>query len=166
MKRIFRNLVCVAAVLFPLALAAYAPYKRGPFTLTLQAPKRPLKSGRPLILFVIVANSSDHHIHVPISQGTYGVEKIYHLHVLDERGLPPPRAPLPKPKGFKGVIVIMGSEHGTGLEPGKSLTDELNISHVYDLGRPGRYKVWIAERFGLGPNDFVRSNTVTVTVVK
>jgi hypothetical protein len=171
MKRMSRSLVCGAAVLFPLAaLAVGAPNQKQPFTLTLAAPKEPLKAGQPLILRVTVANTSDRGFMVPVSQGSPDVERIYRLHILDERGLTPPRAPLPKPKGGKGFVIRLGSGQGRRLNPGESVVDEVNISHVYDLSRPGKYKIWIAEPFYGGPHNvpkgLVRSNSITVTVVK
>jgi hypothetical protein len=169
MGRILRSLIYSAAVLLPLVLPGQgAPDQQQPFTLALQAPKQPLKQGEALILRVIVANTSDRAVDVPICQGSYLVEKIYQLHVLDERGLSPKRAPLPKPKGGKGFTVIAGGIHGTELQPGKSLVDEVNLSHVYDL-RPGKYKIWIAEPFYRGPDrpkGLVKSNVITVTVVR
>ena len=52
------------------------------------------------------------------------------------------------------------------LEPGKSLSDLVTVTSLYDLGRPGKYKIWVAELGYRGPHGLVRSNTVTVTVVK
>ncbi len=148
--------------------AAGAPHQKEPFTLTLEAPMQPMKAGKPLVLRVIVTNTSDHGFSVPVSQGGYDVEKIYRVHVLDERGRPaPPWVPPPPPKGK--TILRVGTGHGMGLQPGQSLTDEVNISHVYDLSWPGKYKIWIAEPYYRGPHmprGLVRSNTVTVTVVK
>lgn len=147
-----------------------ASYQKKPLTLTLAAPKQPLKAGQPLVLHVKVTNTSDHGVSVPVSQGSPEVERIYRLHVLDERGLPPARAPLPKPKGGKGFVIGLGSGQGRRLKPGESVADEVNISHVYDLSRPGKYKIWIAEPFYGGPHNvpkgLVRSNSITVTVVK
>lgn len=159
----------VAALSLLAGTAAIALSQGGPFTLTLQAPKQQLKAGQPLILSVIVKNASHRPIHVLVSQGAYDVGNVYHLHVLDKQGLPPRRASLPKPRGGKGSVVIVGSVHGTRLQPDESLTDEVNISHIYDLTRPGKYRISIAEPFFRGPdvpNGLVRSNTITVTVIK
>ena len=170
MKRLSGYLVCgTAALSFVAAVVAGAPLQGGPFMLTIQAPKQSLRAGQPLTLRVTVKNVSQRPVHVFVSQGSYDVEKIYRLHVLDERGWRPQRAPLPKPSGGKGSVVIVGSVHGTRLKPGDSLIDEVNISHVYDLRRPGKYTIWIAEPFYRGPdipNGIVKSNTITLTVVK
>jgi hypothetical protein len=153
-----------------LYLLAGTPHQKKPFTLTLQAPKQPLKAGQPLILHVKVTNILDHAVHVPLSRGgLWGRPgQIYHVHALDEHGHPaPPYVPPPPPKGKK--FIYGGSMPSFGVKPGQSLTDEVNISQVYDLSQPGKYKIWIAEPFYRGPNvpnGVVRSNTITATVVK
>ena len=87
------------------------------------------------------------------------VEEIYQVHILDERGQPVPRRP--QPKG----LLWGGSVLGMGLNPGQSKEDRLNLSYIYDLSRPGKYKIWIV-RYGRSRTDLVVSNTVTATVTK
>lgn len=171
MNQTFRGLFfTVAALLASAAFAAGAPSQGGPFTLTLVAPRQPLEVGKPLTLRVKVRNKLERPISVPVSLGTYADEQIYHLHILDERGLRPERATLPKPKGGKGLAVVAGgSMQAKQLEPGETLTDEVNVSRFYDLSRPGKYKIWVGELFDLGPGQpsgLVKSNTITVTVVE
>lgn len=49
------------------------------------------------------------------------------------------------------------------LNPGKSLTDEVNLSALYDLNQPGAYMVYVVR---IDPVTGTRdtSNTVTMTV--
>lgn len=86
----------------------------------------------------------------------------------DEQGHPAlPWVPPPPPKGK--TVLRVESIHGTGLQPGKSLMDRVNITYLYDLSQPGKYKIRIAEPYYRGPhtpNGLVISNTVTVTVAK
>lgn len=172
MKRVSRSLIFAAAAAFaamtPLAVGAH--HQKQPFTLTLETPKQPLKPGQLLLLRVKVTNTSDREVRVPISEGTpfaTEVRKVYQVHLLDERGRPaPPWVPPPSPKGK--TVLRAGSAKGAYLQPGKSLTDQVNLTQLYDLSRPGKYKIWIAEPFYRGPrrrNGLVKSNTITVTVV-
>lgn len=143
--------------------AVGAPRQGQPFTLTLEAPERPLKAGKPLTLRVTVTNTSDHAMRVPVTRAPADVMVIYRVNVLDGLGRPVPRRPSLKNRIWYGR---MGSAE---LQPGKSLTDEVSITYLYDLSRPGRYRVWVAELVHRGPNapnDMARSNTITVTVVK
>lgn len=171
MKRTFRHLVyATAAILAFVALAAGTSHQTPPITLRLEAPKQPLKVGERLLLRVMVTNILDHAVHVPLSRGDLWGRpgQIYQVHVLDEQGHPPPPwIPPPPPKGKK--VIYGGSMPSFGVKRGQSVTDVVNISHVYDLNQPGKYTIWICEPFYRGPNipnGLVRSNTVTVTVVK
>lgn len=135
-----------------------------PISLTLATPKRPFRVGKPVILLATITNASARSLQVPLSGGTSDVGMIYQVHVLDAGGKPVPRKPFP-PKGR----IWVGSTHGTGLKPGQSRVDRLNLSYIYDLSRPGKYRVRIAEPLYRGPNrpnGFVKSNTVTITVAK
>jgi hypothetical protein len=168
MRRLLGSFACAAALL-PFAPPALGPTSQeAPLALRAEAPAQPLRAGKPVVLQVTVTNTSDRDIVVPISQGTGDVALIYRVHVLDERGRPaPPRVPPPPREGGPPPTAAV-SIHSIGLQPGKSLTDEVNVSYIYDL-RPGKYKVWVTEPFYRGPNTpngMVKSNTVTVTVVK
>lgn len=170
MKQVSRYLIFAAtgALAAAVALAVGARHKERPFALTLEAPKQPLKAGTPIVLRVKVTNTSVREVRVATSEGAPEVSKVYQVHVLDERGRPaPPLVPPPSPKGK--TVLSIGSLKGAYLQPGQSLTDEANISHVYNLSLPGQYKIWVAEPFYRGPhlpNGLVNSNTVVVTVVK
>ena len=150
----------------PRALAEGAPRQKKPFTLTLAAPKQPHRAGQPLLLHLTVRSTSDRALRVPVTRGVFWVRLAYQVHVLDQRGQPPPPAPELVPKRKDQVVLGGGSMPSRRLEPGKSLSDLVNVTSLYDLGRPGKYKIWVAELGYRGPHGLVRSNTVTVTVVK
>lgn len=165
-KRICWPLVYAAAALFPLAaLAAGAPKPRDHFTLTLHAPRQPLKAGKPLVLRVTIENPGDRPVHVATGGGT-----LYWVFVHDKRGRLAPLQPLPaRPKPGGKVRIRVGSVHGFMLAPGESATDEVDVTNYYDLGQPGKYTIWIAEpteQYAFFPRGFVVSNTITVTVVE
>ena len=140
---------------------------QSPFSLTLATAKQPIKAGEPVILLAIVTNTSTQIEGLPFSNGMANVGMIYQVHVLDEQGQPAPDRPFP-PKGQVWMVNV----HGQGVDPGQSKEDRLNISYIYDMSRPGKYKIWIAEKYG-GPDlpkglvaGLVVSNTITVTVIK
>ena len=134
--------------------------------MTLGAPKQPHRAGQPLLLHVTVRNTSDRARWVPVTRGDFWVRLAYQVHGLDQRGRPAPPAPELVPKRKDQIVLGGGSMPSRRLEPGKSLSDLVNVTSLYDLSRSGKYKIWIAESFGRGPNDLVRSNTVTVIVIK
>lgn len=149
--------------------AAVAPHKKPPITVRLEAPKQPLKAGQPLLLSVKVTDISDHDVPVGITAGeAWGIGLIYQVHIRDQYGRAAPLKPLPPVPKRKGYVVLGGaaSGHGVGLKPGQSVYDRVNVTYYYDLSRPGKYKIWVAEIGYRGPHGLVRSNTITVTVVK
>jgi hypothetical protein len=158
------GLLAFAAAALPQAAAA-----KQPFTLTLQAPKQPLKAGQRLLLRVKVTNTSDRSTLVGQNKGLVGIRSVYRVHVRDQRGRPvPPRPPARGPRG-KGVIIHSGSVYirARNLKPGETFTDLVNVTDEYDLSQPGEYKIWVAELLGPRLSDgLVKSNVVTVTVVK
>src|SRR5690349_13083899 len=127
MKRVCRSLVYFVTAVLPLVVPAMAStHQTQPFALTLEAPKQPLKADKPIVLRVKVTNTSDHGVSVPVGLGSPDAGKVYQIHVLNEQGLPaPPWIPPPPPEGK--TILRAGSVHGMGLQPGESLTDEVNI---------------------------------------
>jgi hypothetical protein len=61
------------------------------------------------------------------------------------------------------------------LKPGESFVDEINVTDKYDLSRPGLYAIWLVRPVPTNLTPYakkkywkgsVRSNTITVTVVK
>ena len=89
----------------PHALAEGAPHQKKPFTLTLVAPKQPLKAGQPLLLHLTVRNTSDRARWVPVTRGVFWVRGAYEVHVLDQRGRPAPPAPELVPKRKDQVVL-------------------------------------------------------------
>jgi len=161
--------VAAMALLALLALAALAAASPPLFTLTLAAPEQPLKAGGTLLLSLTVTNTSDHEVGFPTGHGSAeaGVF-LYQIHVLDDLGPPVPRMLLPCQRS-PNLCVASESTQTTPLKPSESLTDEVNVTSLYDLSRPGKYKIWVAEPFYRGPdqpNGLVTSNVVMVTVVK
>ena len=173
MKTLYAPLACAVALLPLAALAARSPGQKAPITLCLEAPKQPLKAGERLLLRVKITNTSDHEVPVGIMAGkALPMEFIYQVYVRDQHGrVAPLQPPPPPPPKRKGYVVLGGAASigGVGLNPGQSVADRVNVTHYYDLSRPGKYKIWIAEPYYRGPhvkNGLVKSNTITVTVVK
>jgi hypothetical protein len=166
MKRVSWHLGRAALVLLPLAaLAAQHARQKPPLTLTLQAPKRPLRAGQRLVLRLNTTNTSGRSILVPDSKGLWTLREA--IRVRDQQGRPLPlRPPRRGPEG-RGFVVHTGSVQGRELSPGESFTDLVNVTDLYDLSRPGKYEIWVAEPLGPNPSDgLVKSNVVTVTVVR
>ena len=147
--------------------SAELPFPYQPFSLTLSAPKQPLKAGQVLLLRVNVTNTLDSALTVPDSEGVFAVRAIYQVHVSDQDGRPVPPRPPAKGPGGTGRVVPMGSVQSRTLNPGESFTDLVNVTDECDLSQPGTYQISVAEPYGSGPDrSLVESNPVTVNVVK
>ena len=125
-------------------------------TLNISAKESSVKSGAPIWVDVTLENKSDHVLlvfrvltGVDDDQGGW----VYGVVVKDEK------AQNPQATGFK-------TGHGSGasipLQSGKRMTDRINICKLYDLSRPGKYRMQVY-RYGMG-NAMLLSNTITVTV--
>jgi len=49
------------------------------------------------------------------------------------------------------------------LDPGKSVTNRVNVTQVYDLSRPGKYTIQV-KQYDDESKSFVKPNKITVTV--
>lgn len=166
-------LVTLALQVAGLALGA-AKQKR-PFTLTLTAPKRSLKAGAKLVLCNRLKNTSHHDITFGTSPGLIPPDTPwYKVEVLDAQGCPAPPSAWTLALRRRRAI-LGGSVLSRTLKPGQSLVDEIDVTRYYDLSRPGAYTIWVVRPLPVGvparaPKKYwkgsVRSNTITVTVIK
>ncbi len=149
------------------SLAGRSPRQKPPISLHLEAPSRPLKAGKPLVLRLTTRNTSDRAFYVAVISSAY-VPGIF-VHVRDQLGRALPLRSLPPPPSGKGYLVRTGSARSRYLKPEECLKDSVNVTDLYDLGRPGRYTIWVGEVIYRGPdvpNGLARSNTIAVTVVR
>ncbi len=173
------RLLCLV-ILFAVPTGLTASAAKGPVSVILEAPGKPLKLGAELVLRATLKNDSGHDITFPASPGLVPSDGFrYEIHVLDSRARPaPPSARVrelrkARAKGGPGIAVI--GNIGRTLKPGQALPEEINVTRDYDLSSPGIYTIWVTRPLPLGVpvwaakkywKGSVRSNTITVTVVK
>jgi hypothetical protein len=134
-----------------------------PVKVTITSPTPVAKSGAPIRIDVSVLNLSDHVIKILKPLGFDGqAEFVNHVQVYDAQGKP--------------LVWIAGrhsavSRKTISVEPGKSESDFMILSNLYDMTKPGRYKVAIRHeliQFGTprieDMRSFVPSNTLDITV--
>jgi hypothetical protein len=150
-----------------------------PFSVTLAAPRAPLKSGADLRLLATIKNTSTQDVHFRESPGVIPEDGfLYKITVLDPGGRPaPPSARVLKQRKLtrEGIPFIPwgGSFTRRTLKPGQSFVDEIDVTEDYDLSQPGIYTIWVTRLIPLRmtphgverPKGSVKSNTITVTVV-
>lgn len=127
--------------------------------LSIRAKESSVKSGAAMWVDVTVENKSDHILLVyraltaaDDDQGGW----VYDADIHDEKG------GRPQPTKFKGERGGIGSGGYIHLQPGKTMTDRINICKLYDISRPGKYSIQVY-RYGMG-DTMLLSNTINMTV--
>lgn len=139
------------------------------FSLTITAPKEPLKAGAELRLLVTVTNTSNRSISFVTSPGPIPEDGLlYEIHVHDAgRHSAPPSVEVRT--SDPRIPVNNGSRLARTLRPGESFVDQVTVTRFFDLSRPGEYAITVARpippRQNLGTGT-VKSNTVAVTVTQ
>ena len=159
-----RSVVALTLLASCLQISALAQ-QRVPITVTISTPTPVAKSGTEIRIDVSVKNTSDQTIPILKALGFDGqTEFVNHPHVFDAKGEP--------------VAWIAGRHSGLSrktitVEPGKSEDDFMILSKLYDMTKPGAYKVVVQhelEHFGVHHPDerfqFVRSNELQITVTE
>ena len=133
-----------------------------PFSLTLGTTTRSFKVGTALNVNVSVKNISNQDIYVyrALSENMDQGGWVYFADVCAEEGDPPP------PTLYEFIVArSVGSGGYIKLTPGKSSTDHVNVSKLYDLSRPGKYRIKL-QRFDVQTKSLVMSDGITVTVTR
>jgi hypothetical protein len=153
-----------------MSLAALAvPGPKPLFSLTVAAPKEPLKAGTELILSVTVTNTSDRNISFITSPGLVPEDGfLYEIDVRDAQGRSAPPSAYLRNRDPR-ISIYKGSMTHRTLKPGESFVDEVTVTGFYDLSQPGEYKISVARSMppyqNLGKGR-VKSNVITVTLTK
>lgn len=142
--------VCTVAVcLGLLSCPSYADSY--PVNLRLSA-ETPIGKDGPIV-DVLISNRSNHEVMFGSSVGDKIFDYDFVMH--DEQGNLVPKTPLGRKMANEilgstdpaNYIVIGGSSHFVHLLPGASIRDALLLSEIYDLRRPGRYKLEVQREF-------------------
>ena len=170
-------LVLVLTLATPTVAAAQClPTKEGTqprFSIIISAPQPQAVAGALITVKVSMTNKSDRDISIWRENGEQG-GRVYKVDVHDDTGKTATETKLgfvlnghadrsqlsalsldDLHLGFSGACVV--------LKSGKTLTDEVNVSRLYDLSKPGKYSIQLS-RLDEGSGTFVKSNTLNVAV--
>jgi hypothetical protein len=166
MRHLIRCFAYAIALTFSAALAAPGPKQL--FSLTVAAPKEPIRAGTELRLLVTVTNTSDRNISFITSPGQIPEDGArYEIDVRDVQGSPARPSAL-RTKDNR-IPTDYGSRIARTLGPSESFVDQVTVTRFHDLSQPGKYTIWVAlpipPRQGLGEGK-IRSNSITVTVIQ
>ncbi len=149
-------LIRLGAILFLLSTGV-AQSPQAPFSLTITTSQTENKTGSEVRVTVTLTNTSNRQIMIGVTSGMcdYSVE-------VRDRG--DKLAPATK---YKRAINcgVLGRNAFEWLKPHEATTEEIAVSHFFDMSQPGEYSVLVARRptkeFG---NVVVKSNTLKITV--
>jgi len=129
-------------------------------TLQLTARESSTRVGRPVAVRVTVVNDSDQ----PVTYNNTSIACNYSFKVLTGAGSPAPETDFKKRSNCRPADEpqLTGRNIVVTLNPGRSNSEELNVTELYDMSQPGQYSIQVERTFpGIG---HFTSNTVSVTV--
>jgi hypothetical protein len=130
-----------------------------------------VKVGNPVIVKVVTTNTTSRNILLwkehAADQGGY----VYRAEVRDNQGsaahatefgslLEHPEGPSP---GLAPDVLLHRSGGHFSVKPGEAWTFLIDVSRLYDLGRPGKYFIQL-RRFDRGTKSWIKSNRTIVAV--
>ncbi|SRR6266446_8706131 len=127
-----------------------------PFKIAITAESPTVVAGTDVSIKVSLTNTSDHDVREGVMYGRGNIASIYRFEVRDEHGKLVPKRTYPHPElGFPGSVRF------SPISPKQTITEDQEVSALYDMRKPGKYTIQVWKR---DPKDDIKSNIVTVTV--
>jgi hypothetical protein len=145
-------------------LSQSAKSEAGGIVLKLNPPDGVLKSSAEVTLYVSVKNVTDHEVGIVRSPGRIPKEELRYVDIRDSDGKRPPETSYFKDLNSPSTFVT-SSNLGYYLKSGESVTDAIVLTKMYIL-KPGKYRIWVSRDIPQAPGGAVKSNEITITIVK
>jgi hypothetical protein len=130
-----------------------------PFKIAITAESPTVVAGAEVSIKVSLTNTSGHDVREGVRYILGGVNTSYQFKVRDEHGRLVPKRTYPHPElGFPGSVNFRT------ISPGETITEDQEVSALYDMRKPGKYTIQVSRRVSDNPKDDIESNTVTVIV--
>lgn len=153
-------LIILLSAICPVAMQTPKQISKLPFELRLTTEKPTVEPTSKVFVKIHWTNTSNKVLNADayIEKGS-NLDLNYTLEFRDNEGRPVPKVPEKSPMGR-----MFDATFGA-LEPGKTITNEVNLRKIYDFSLPGRYVLQVSRRVPeeLG-GGVVKSNTITITV--
>jgi len=162
--RCFIRLLLFVSVMSGVQLGAESAQET-PFSLTIGTPQQVVKAGSEVRVDVVLKNTSDHEITLLRSPGTGRGELEFESDVLSEKGNPASQTKYGHGLKKSGLDAVEGSRIMFRLQPGETYEDSMSLNKLYDLSKPGKYRIELHKRVPdhLG-QGVVKSNALVITV--
>jgi hypothetical protein len=126
-----------------------------PFKIAITAESPTVVAGSNISIKVSLTNTSDHDIREGIMYKRGNIASIYRFEVRDEHGKLVPKRVYPHSELETGSV-----KFGT-ISPEETVTEDQEVSALYDMRKPGKYTIRVWKR---DPKYDIKSNIVTITV--
>jgi hypothetical protein len=132
-----------------------------PFTIAISAPTPIVKAGSDVWVIVKITNHSTENLDESGSiNGMTGLDPYLVFEVRDLRGDSIAN------KVYKRPELASGYPVNRSIKPGETLTEEQDVSRLYDMTHPGNYVVQVFRRSSeVKQSRSVKSNKVTIEVI-
>ena len=138
------------------SLALCQQPKNPPFKIAITAENSTVVAGAEVSIKVSLTNTSDHDVREGVMYGRGNIASIYRFEVRDEHGEMVPKRTYPHPElGYPGSVGF------STISPKQTITENQEVSALYDMRKPGKYTIQVWKR---NPEYDIKSNVVTVTV--
>lgn len=134
----------------------------GPSQNAIQPGAATWKTGAPVVVIVTMINNSKRTVHYSLTNPVFD----YVMDVRDASGNSVSETEhfRQMKEGLKSGLRITGRNILVTLEPDQTQQDTIEISNLYDLGRPGDYSIEVKREFPEVGKDPVRSNRLKITI--
>jgi hypothetical protein len=157
-------IIAVAAQVCPFGNPMWGQVATEPFSMTISGPPSSLSPGSPCELKIVIHNVSDREIVLRVTNEDY-LAQIDFVTSVKNAATGAPVAELDRRVDGTLILPLMSSFQKKRFIPGETKTVEFNLSRLFDLSKPGTYRVQVSRQvppeYGTGT---VVSNTISVVV--
>jgi hypothetical protein len=163
------NFLIPTLIVAVISLAA-APIADPEYSLTISAGSGRFKRGADIKVRIVLANLTDHQISIGRLNDSFGPEFEYTINVrdADSRAVALTRYGRASHGTPDAGDVRQGCGDCSGfsedLAPHEKITDEISVSKIHDLSKPGKYTIQVSRFNDDGLKTLVKSNTLTITI--
>lgn len=147
--------------MYGLCCAAFPLASQRP-TISIESKDLTVQSGRPIVIHIILKNTTDHDFTVLRSVGGSHGELYYSISVTSPDGNPAILteygAAIQKNQGFPGSRIIKT------LAPGEDVEEYVDISKMFDVTSAGTYVIHASRGDPLNPRIILKSNALVIKV--
>jgi hypothetical protein len=128
-----------------------------PFKIAITAESSTVVAESDVSIKVSLTNTSDHDVREGVMYGRGNIASIYRFEVRDEHGEMVPKRTYPHPElGYPGSVRF------STISPKQTITEDQEVSALYDMRKPGKYTIQVWRR---NPDCDIKSNIITITVI-